>query len=124
MAADEKSPATPEHMHSLAAQLIGFLRAPAMLRNSPKAALLFIYMQRDDMTDELKATLINATAKAFEALERVEQRNVAHGLSEVRKALGERDPGPRKAGAVSLWEQLIAKLPQDMHDLAREGEIE
>ena len=119
---DEQSP--EDRVNQLSEQFVGLLCRPEMFRDSTKGALLLVYMQRDEMQGDATKQWVDAVEQKVGALTAIERKNVAHGLSEARKVLGEREPGERTDGALALWKQVVDKLPEEYQQLAVEGVVE
>ncbi len=113
-----------DRVHKLSDQFVDLLCRPEMFRDSNKGALLLVYMQRDDMQGDPTKQWVDAVAEKVSGLTHIERKNVAHGLSEARKVLGDREPGERTDGALALWEQVVDRLPEEFRQLAVEGVVE
>ncbi len=119
---DDQSP--EDRVTKLSEQFVDLLCRPKMFRDSTKGALLLVYMQRDEMQGAAGKQWIDAVAGKVDGLTDIERKNVAHGLSEARKVLGERESGERTDGALALWKQVVDRLPEAYRQLAVEGVVE
>jgi hypothetical protein len=108
---------------ALSEQLIDMLRPPAGFRNHARAGLLLVHLTEPGKPDRDRDEFVARVVSLFERLPPIERRNFAHGLAEAREVIQRRPPGVRTLVAMSLWEQLVARLPEDHGYLAREGEI-
>ena len=116
-------PLSDERRDELVRTFLTCLGGPVGFRDGTRAGMLLIYLQRDGIPAEDRQRFVHDVLVQLSGLPDNQRRNVAHGLGETRQFLESRPPGMRTLAAVSLWEQLIERLPLQHQYLAREGQL-